>query len=238
MEQQLPTNDNNGKYTLSNGVKYIGTSIFTFVFDKYLGIVNSFLSAVYNQLGELIPENSSSMSRYEQAKIMSKMIDDAFKDPVFQAQLNAFMSNIKQVIVPFLEEMDDLFAKEGDNLANSAFKIANRVSRNAVNGVFDGVESGLGAIPVVGSAIDLLKILQAVLDSASVVSVEFFKNMTMFMDKLLNTFGETSGPAINTIAAVRDIFESIKKMQDRLNGQMKGGKKRKTIKRRYKKRKA
>lgn len=229
--------------TIMDAAKYVGTSIFSFVFEQYLNILNSFLSTVQAQLAELVPEGSPVMDRYKQAQLISTAINEVFNDPVFKAQIQTFGDNIKASIQPFLTEINDLLEREGENLAGSAFKITNRVARNAMAGVLEGVEGALTLFPGVGTVLDLLNVLQGLLDSVSVVSVEFFSNMSKVMKAFLNVFGETSGPIVNTIKSVNELFDSVKTIQDRVNtkiayvnnkvsnikSQIRGGKK--TIKR-------
>lgn len=203
--------------TMIDAAKYVGTSIFSFIFEQYLTIVNSFLTSVQKQLSELVPEGSTAMDKYKQAELTRQAINEIFNDPVFKVQVQTFGENIKATIEPFLLEMNELLAREGDNLAGSAFKITNRVARNAMAGVLEGVEGALTLFPGVGTVIDLLNVLQGVLDSASVVSVEFFKNMSKFMEAFLKIFGETSGPIVNTIKSVDELFNSVKTIQDRVN---------------------
>lgn len=203
--------------TMIDAAKYVGTSIFSFIFEQYLTIVNSFLTSVQKQLSELVPEGSPAMDKYKQAELTRQAINEIFNDPVFKVQVQTFGENIKATIEPFLLEMNQLLAREGDNLAGSAFKITNRVARNAMAGVLEGVEGALTLFPGVGTVIDLLNVLQGVLDSASVVSVEFFKNMSKFMEAFLKIFGETSGPIVNTIKSVDELFNSVKTIQDRVN---------------------
>jgi hypothetical protein len=206
--------------TIIDTAKSAGKSIFSFIFEKYLDIVVHFLTALHTQLAELVPKGSPTMDRYKEAQIISQAINEIFNDPVFKAQIQTFGKNIKETIEPFLREINELLEREGDNLEGSAFKITNRVARNAMAGVLEGVEGALTLFPGVGTAIDLLNVLQGVLDSASVVSVEFFKNMSKFMEAFLNIFGETSGPIVNTIKSVNELFKSIKTIQERLNGKM------------------
>jgi hypothetical protein len=206
--------------TIMDTAKYVGTSIFSFIFEQYLNIVNSFLTTVQRQLAELVPEGSPAINRYKQAQLISQAINEVFNDPVFKAQIQTFGENIKATIEPFLREINELLEREGENLAGSAFKITNRVARNAMAGVLEGVEGALTLFPGVGTVIDLLNVLQGVLDSASVVSVEFFKNMSKFMEAFLNIFGETSGPIVNTIKSVDELFNSVKTMQDRVNAKI------------------
>lgn len=217
IEQQL---DGTISGTIMDAAKYVGTSVFSFIFEQYLNIVNSFLLTVQKQLSELVPEGSPVMDRYKQAQLISQAINEVFNDPVFKAQFQTFGENIKATIQPFLREINELFKREGENLAGSAFKITNRVARNAMAGVLEGVEGALTLFPGVGTVIDLLNVLQGALDSASVVSVEFFKNMSKFMQAFLNIFGETSGPIVNTIKSVDELFNSIKTMQDRVNAKI------------------
>ena len=232
--------------------KYVGTSIFGFVFEQYLNIVNSFLSSVQTQLAELVPEGSPAMDRYRQAQLISQAINEVFNDPVFKAQIETFTSNIKATITPFLQEINELLERESENLAGSAFKITNRVARNAVAGVMEGVEGALTLFPGVGTVIDLLNVLQGFIDSASVVSTEFFKNMSKVMEAFLKVYGETSGPIVDTIKSVEELFNNVKTIQERVNTKIadvsskmdqiqnigavavaarRGGKKTKTIKR-------
>lgn len=205
---------------IADTVKYIGTSVFTFVFDQYLNIVNTFLTSVQQQLAELVPPGSPAMSRFQQAQFIKRAIDEVFKDPVFRAQVETFGRNIKETITPFLREMSELLEREGDHIASSAFKIGNRVARNAMAGVLEGVEGALTLFPGVGTVIDALNVLQGVLDSASVVSVEFFTNMSKVMNAFLRVYGETSGPIVDTIKSADELFNSVKSIQDRVNNQM------------------
>ena len=206
--------------TILNAVKYIGTSVLGFIFEKYLMLVNSFLSSIQQQLTELMPEGSPVMDKYKQAQLMRQAINEVFADPVFKAQIETFGENIKETLEPFLREMNELLEREGDNLATSAFKITSRASRNAMAGVLEGVEGALTLFPGVGTAIDLLNILQGVLDSVSIVSVEFFKNMSKFMETFLKIFGETSGPIVDTIKSVDDLFNKIKTIQSQVNSKI------------------
>lgn len=206
--------------TILDTAKYVGTSIFSFIFEKYLDIVNSFLSKVQTQVSEMLPAGSPVMDRYKQSQLITQAINEAFNDPVFKAQIQTFKQNIKETIEPFLVEINQLLEREGDNLAGSAFKITNRVARNAMAGVLEGVEGALTLFPGVGTVIDLLNVLQGVLDSASVVSVEFFKNMSKFMEAFLKVFGETSGPVVRTIQSIDELFKSIQQIQERVNTQI------------------
>lgn len=206
--------------TILDTAKYVGTSIFSFIFEKYLDIVNSFLSKIQAQIKELLPAGSPVMDRYTQSQLITQAINEAFNDPVFKAQIQTFGENIKAAIEPFLVEINQLLEREGDNLAGSAFKITNRVARNAMAGVLEGVEGALTLFPGVGTVLDLLNVLQGVLDSASVVSVEFFKNMSKFMEAFLNVFGETSGPVVRTIQSIDELFKTIQQMQERINTQI------------------
>ena len=177
--------------TILDTAKYVGTSIFSFIFEKYLDIVNSFLSKVQAQVSELLPAGSPVMDRYKQSQLITQAINEAFNDPVFKAQIQAFGQNIKEAIEPFLVEINQLL-----------------------------VEGALTLFPGVGTVIDLLNVLQGVLDSASVVSVEFFKNMSKFMEAFLNVFGETSGPVVRTIQSIDELFKSIQQIQERVNTQI------------------
>uniref|UniRef100_A0A6C0BVH8 Uncharacterized protein n=1 Tax=viral metagenome TaxID=1070528 RepID=A0A6C0BVH8_9ZZZZ len=214
-ERQL---DNGG--IIMDSIKYVGTSVFSFIFEQYLTLVNTFLSSIQKQLAELVPEGSPVMNKYKQAQLMRQAINEVFADPVFKAQIETFGANIKATIAPFLREMNELLEREGDNLAGSAFKITNRVARNAMAGVLEGVEGALTLFPGVGTVIDLLNVLQGVLDSVSVVSVEFFKNMSKFMEAFLKIFGETSGPIVDTIKSVDELFNKIKSIQSQVNSKI------------------
>lgn len=219
-------------------MKYIGTSVFSFVFEQYLSIVNTFLTRIQEQLKELVPEGSPAMDRYRQSQLISAAINEVFKDPVFKAQLDTFTANIRLIIEPFLREMNELLAKEGNSLADSAFKITNRVARNAMAGVLEGVEGALTLFPGVGTVIDLLNVLQGFIDSASVISVEFFSNMSKVMQAFLRVYGETAGPIVDTVKSVEELFNNIKAIQQRVNQKVEavtvtgGKKKRKTRRRR------
>lgn len=202
---------------LTDAVTYVGTSVFSFIFEQYLNLVNSFLNSVQKQLTELLPPNSPTMDKYQQSQLVQQAINEVFNDPVFKAQVETFGKNIKETITPFLREMNDLLEREGDSIAASAFKISNRVARNAVAGVLEGVEGALTLFPGVGTVLDTLNILQGVLDSVTVVSVEFFDNMTKVMSAFLRVYGETSGPIVDTIKSVEELFNNIKSIQQRVN---------------------
>jgi hypothetical protein len=233
--------------TLVDGAKYLGTQVFSFFFKQYLNIVVSFLSSVQSQLAQLIPPGSETMDKYEQARLMSAAINEVFNDPVFKAQIATFSDNIKAIIQPFLTEMNELMAREGDALASSAFKITNRVSRNAIAGVLEGVEGALTLFPGVGTVIDLLNVLQGFFDSASVISTEFFSNMTKVTSAFLKVYGETSGPIVDTIKSaeetinsLQEIFGKIQNIQNvgkQLQVTRGGKKKKKTIRKRKNKQK-
>ena len=91
------------------------------------------------------------------------------------------------------------------------------MARNAVAGVMEGVEGALTLFPGVGTVIDLLNVLQGFIDSASVVSTEFFKNMSKVMEAFLKVYGETSGPIVDTIKSVEELFNNVKTIQERVN---------------------
>lgn len=241
MNQELQVIQNDTGGTIMNITKHVGTSIFSFVFEQYLNVVNSFLSSVQSQLSQLIPADSGAMDKYKQAQIMTAAINEIFNDPVFKAQITAFATNIKATIEPFLKEINDLMEREGDALSKSAFKITSRVSRNAVAGVLEGAEGALTIFPGVGTVIDLLNVLQGIFDSTSVITTEFLKNMTKVMSAFLNVYGETSGPIVDTVKSVDELFQNIKSIQDRVNSRVqqmqnigkltavRGGRKKKTI---------
>lgn len=218
MEKQTQNlNENTISNTIINTFKYAGTSVFTFIFEQYLNVLNSFLSSVQNQLTEILPKNSPVMDKYKQALLVQNAINEVFNDPIFKAQIQAFSDNLKNTIQPFLTEMNDLLKREGDNLADSAFKIGNRVARNTVAGVLEGVEGALTLFPGVGTIIDTLNVLQGFIDSASVLSVEFLSNMSKVMSAFLKVYGETSGPIVDTIKSIEELFNSIKNIQERVN---------------------
>lgn len=241
--------DNGGiSGTIMDITKHVGTSIFSFVFEQYLNIINYFLSSVHTQLAQIVPEESAAMDKYKQAQIMTAAINEIFNREDFKAQITAFATNIKATIEPFLKEINDLMAREGDALAISIRRIGENVTRDTINGMLDVAYGTLSSIPGIGTTIDLLGVIQAVVNSTSVITTEFLNNMTKVMSAFLNVYGETSGPIVDTIKSVEELFQTIKGMQDMVNSRVqemqnvgkqlqltaRGGRKKKTIRKRGK----
>jgi hypothetical protein len=224
-------------------VKSAASSVVTVFINKYLDLVVYFLSSLQQQLSQMIPTDSATIDKYKQAQIMTAAINEIFNDPVFKAQINTFMEQIKKILEPFLNEINLLVAREGDALAVSVKRIGETVTKDAINGVVNAAYGALSSIPGIGTTIDLLAVLQAVVNSTSVIGTEFLNNMTKVMSSILNYYGNTSGTFIDTIRTLKELFDYFGQIQDRVNSRVqqmqnlgkltaRGGRKKKTIRKR------
>jgi len=201
---------------LFSAVKYIGSNVFGFLFEQYINVVHSLLSAAQTQMLSLVPEDSPTMDKYQQAELMNAAINAAFEDPRVQESLKAFQQNIKDVIQPFLAELTELFEKEGETLEKSAVKVVDKIAHNSVNMAYNSALAAVETVPGIGTIMSLLTVLQGAVDSVSTLSSEGMKAYTMFMKSFLRVVGETSGPIVDTVENARQLLEGVKTVRNEL----------------------
>lgn len=214
-ETQLISQEEKPGFIIS-AVKYIGSNVFGFLFEQYINVMHSILSAAQTQMLSLVPEDSQIMDKYQQAQLMNEAINAAFQDPRVQESLKAFQQNIKDVIQPFLAELNELFEKEGETLEKSAVKVADKIARNSVNMAYNSALAAVESVPGVGTIMSLLSVLQGAVDTVSTVSSEGMKAYTLFMKAFLKVVGETSGPIVDTVENANKLFNGITDVRNEL----------------------
>ena len=201
---------------LFSAVKYIGSNVFGFLFDQYINVVHSLLTVAQTQMLSLVPEDSPTMDKYQQAELMNVAINAAFQDPRVQESLKAFQQNIKDVIQPFLAELTELFEKEGETLEKSAVKVVDKIAHNSVNMAYNSALAAVETVPGIGTIMSLLTVLQGAVDSVSTLSSEGMKAYTMFMKAFLRVVGETSGPIVDTVDNANKLFKGVTDVRNEL----------------------
>jgi ABC-type transporter Mla subunit MlaD len=164
----------------------------------------------------LLPEDSPTMDKYQQAELMNAAINAAFQDPRVQESLKAFQQNIKDVIQPFLAELTELFEKEGETLEKSAVKVVDRIAHNSVNMAYNSALAAVETVPGIGTIMSLLTVLQGAVDTVSTLSAEGMKAYTMFMKAFLRVVGETSGPIAETVDNANRLFNNVTTVRNEL----------------------
>jgi ABC-type transporter Mla subunit MlaD len=197
-------------------VKYIGSNVFGFLFEQYINVMHSLLSAAQRQMLSLVPEDSPTMDKYQQAELMNAAINAAFEDPRVQESLKAFQQNIKDVIQPFLAELTELFEKEGETLEKSAVKVVDKIAHNSVNMAYNSALAAVETVPGIGTIMSLLTVLQGAVDTVSTLSSEGMKAYTMFMKSFLRVVGETSGPIADTVENASRLLDGVKTVRNEL----------------------
>jgi phage-related protein len=215
-QQQLEQSDEEKPGFIFSTVKYIGSSVFGFLFDQYLNVLHSILETAQRQMLTLVPGDSPTMDKYQQAQLMNAAINAAFQDPRVQESLKAFQQNIKDVIQPFLAELTELFEKEGETLEKSAVKVVDKIARNSVNMAYNSALAAVESVPGVGTIMSLLSVLQGAVDTVSTVSSEGMKAYTMFMKSFLRVVGETSGPIVDTVNNANKLFKGVTDVRNEL----------------------
>jgi hypothetical protein len=201
---------------LFSTVKYIGSNVFGFLFEQYINVIHSLLSAAQTQMLSLVPEDSPTMDKYQQAELMNAAINAAFEDPRVQESLKAFQQNIKDVIQPFLAELTELFEKEGETLEKSAVKVVDKIAHNSVNMAYNSALAAVETVPGIGTIMSLLTVLQGAVDTVSTLSSEGMKAYTMFMQSFLRVVGETAGPIHDTVKQANKLFKGVTDVRNEL----------------------
>jgi len=214
-ETQLKPQEEKPGFIIS-AVKYIGSNVFGFLFEQYINVMHSILSAAQTQMLSLVPKDSPIMDKYQQAELMNEAINAAFQDPRVQESLKAFQQNIKDVIQPFLAELTELFEKEGETLEKSAVKVVDTVVRNSVNIGYESLVGVLNTLPGVGTVMSLLKVIQGIIDNGSIITTEGMKAYTMFMQAFLRVVGETSGPMATTVRNANGLLQNATRVRNEL----------------------
>jgi len=200
-----------------SAVKYIGSNIFAFLFDQYINVVHSILTTAQTQMLSLVPEDSPTMDKYQQAQLMNQAVNAAFQDPRVQETLKAFQQNIKDVIQPFLAELTELFEKEGETLEKSAVNVVDKLTRNSVNMAYNSALAAVESVPGIGTIMSLLTVLQGLIDTVSTVGSEGMRAYSMFMKAFLRVVGETSGPIVETVDNANKLFKSVTDVKNELS---------------------
>lgn len=178
----------------------------------FFKLVNLFLNKINDSLQSIIPDPALGNVK-QRSQILLNNINNILENPEFQAEIRSLSNNIINILRPLLLELNDLLENEGDVLAQSGYRVGRRVFRNLTDGVMDGVEAGISIYPVVGTLLDLLNVIQGVIDSASVIGVEFMLSWTKFMEAFLKVFGDTAGPLVDAIKTIQKILDMIRNMQ-------------------------
>ena len=202
---------------LFGAVKYIGTTVFGFLFEQYINVIHSLLTVAQTQMLSLVPEDSLTIDKYEQAELMNAAINAAFQDPRVQESLKAFQQNIKDVIQPFLTELTELFEKEGETLEKSAVKVVDKIAHNSVNMAYNSALAAVETVPGIGTIMSLLTVLQGAVDTVSTLSSEGMKAYTLFMKSFLRVVGETAGPIHDTVENANKLFKGVTDVRNELS---------------------
>jgi hypothetical protein len=181
-----------------------GEKGFAVVAYSFFRILNVFLVRVKDEFDYLAGKEGSDEA--DKSVMLSKAILETSNNPEFQEKWKLFVQELVDFLKPLLSTVTILLQEETETFGDTAREVGAVVGKNMILGAADGIQGGLATIPGVGTGINALNVLQAVLDSTSTISIAVMQNSTMVMSSLVNLFGSEAGNAKGLINSFNDIL--------------------------------
>ena len=141
---------------------------------------------------------------------VSKALRQTIKKPKFKKAWGKTVTDIFDVLLrPVLAKTGALMKAEGSMVAGAVAKTAGKISLRSAQAVAESLEAALTAIPGVGTVIDTLTVVQAVIDSFATLTIQSLKIMTKMLTSFMVISGETMGPLAKVFGSIKNLAGTI-----------------------------
>jgi hypothetical protein len=193
-----------------------GKKAFELAVGELLSVLNLFFSSILGEMQAFTSEPKNINDEYQRSVSLLNAIRVVMQDPEFQAEIMKLTGFLEDIIRPIMTSITTLVEQEGDDLAKSAYKLTNTLTRNAIGGIEDGVDGAVAAIPGVGTIWEAIKLITLAIQSGTEISIAFLDAATKFANAYLDIIGTVSPNVANVLKSALSIFELIQNARERV----------------------
>lgn len=193
-----------------------GKKAFELAVGELLSVLNLFFSSILGEMQAFTSEPKNINDEYQRSVSLLNAIRVVMQDPEFQAEVMKLTGFLEDVLRPILTSLTTLVDQEGNDLAKSAYKLTNTLTRNAIGGIEDGIDGAVAAIPGVGTIWETIKIITLAIQSGTEISIAFLDAATKFATAYIQVIGTVSPNIANVLKSALSIFELIQNARERV----------------------
>lgn len=137
-------------------------------------------------------------------------IQENIRKPAFKAAWAQSVTEIFDILLtPILGQTVQLVEKEGINIIKAFAKIIRKGAFALTTAAAAGLESALSVVPGIGTALDLLTAIQALISTLTTLTVQSLKVMTRIVVAVLTLTGHTIDPLVKIAPTIRKIMHAL-----------------------------
>ena len=137
-------------------------------------------------------------------------IQENIRKPAFKAAWAQSVTEIFDILLtPILGQTVQLVEKEGINIIKAFAKIIRKGAFALTTAAAAGLESALSVVPGIGTALDLLTAIQALISTLTTLTVQSLKVMTRIVVAVLTLTGHTIDPLVKIAPTIRRIMHTL-----------------------------
>ena len=193
-----------------------GKKAFELAVGELLSVLNLFFSSILGEMQAFTSEPKNINDEYQRSVSLLNAIRIVMQDPEFQAEIMKLTGFLEDVLRPILTSLTTLVEQEGNDLAKSAYKLTNTLTRNAIGGIEDGIDGAVAAIPGVGTVWEAIKLITLAIQSGTEISIAFLDAATKFANAYLEVIGTVSPNVANVLKSALSIFELIQNAREKV----------------------
>ena len=187
-----------------------GKKAFELAVGELLYILNIFFKGVLGEMQGMTVGQKDARTEYERSVSLLNAIRVVMQDPAFQAEIIKLTGLVETALKPALHMISNIISKEGEVLGKSAYKLTNTITRNIVEGLEDGLDGAVGAVPGLGPIWEAIKIITLVIQSGSEISIGFLTAFTTLANAYVQVIEEISTPVADVLKSAIRMFDLIK----------------------------
>ena len=191
-----------------------GKKAFELALGELLFILNIFFKGVLGEMQGITMEAKDVKSEYQRSVSLLNAIRKVMQDPIFQQEIRKLTGLLETALKPILEIVSKLIEQEGEDLGKSAYKLTNTLTRNVINGLEDGLDGAVAAVPIVGSIWEAVKIITLGIQSGAEISITFLDAATKIANAYIEIIGNVSKPIADVLQSAIRIFDLIRNARE------------------------
>jgi len=193
-----------------------GKKAFELAVGELLSVLNLFFGSVLGEMQAFTSEPKNINDEYQRSVSLLNAIRIVMQDPEFQVEVIKLTGFIEEILRPIMSSLTTLVEQEGNDLAKSAYKLTNTLTRNSIKGIEDGLDGAIAAVPGVGTIWEAIKLITLAIQSGSEISLAFLNAATKFAKAYLEVIGTVSPNVANVLKSALSIFELIQNAREKV----------------------
>ena len=148
--------------------------------------------------------------RHGSPRAIMASIRENIRKPAFKAAWAQSVTEIFDILLtPILGQTVELVEKEGINIVKAFAKIIRKGAFALTTAAAAGLESALSVVPGIGTALDLLTTIQALISTLTTLTIQSLKIVTRIVVGVLTLTGHTIDPLVKIAPTIRRVMHSL-----------------------------